>query len=191
MQQSRRDAIFALAGRRIDAWDAATQAFPLSSVPVVRQRLAALLRAEGAGILCCSAACGADLIALEEAGRLGIRRRVVLPFAPGLFRDGSVTDRPGNWGPVFDRVVAEVAAAGDLLILNSETGDAAYAAATRAIVAQALEAAGAASKADILAQIGVVVWEGQGRTGSDATLDFHDRAKDAGFEIREVLTSVP
>jgi hypothetical protein len=40
---------------------------------------------QSADALVCSAACGADLIALEEAERLGIRRCSVLPFSPDRF----------------------------------------------------------------------------------------------------------
>ena len=40
-----------------------------------------LLIGTGATWLVSSAACGADLIALSEAGKLGIRRRVGLPFS--------------------------------------------------------------------------------------------------------------
>lgn len=52
---------------------------------MVRQRLVDMLAAERADALVRSAACGADLIALEEAERLGIRRCVVLPFSPDQF----------------------------------------------------------------------------------------------------------
>src|SRR5437879_1306075 len=99
-------AVIALGGRRIDAPDADPPRFPLKNVPIVRRRLAALLSAEHAEALVCSAACGADLIALEEAERLGLHRRIVLPFQPKRFRETSVTDRPGDWGSVFDRLVA-------------------------------------------------------------------------------------
>src|SRR5689334_9119389 len=116
-------AVIALAGRRIDAPGAEPPRFPLGNVPLVRRRLAALLSAEHAAVLVCSAACGADLIALQEAERLGLRRRIVLPFPPERFRKTSVTDRPGDWGPVFDRLVAAAEAAGDLVILHGTGGD--------------------------------------------------------------------
>lgn len=78
-------AVIALAGRRIDAPETKSARFPLSNVPIVRERLAALLAAEHAEALVCSAACGADLIALAEAERLGLRRRIVLPFRQSAF----------------------------------------------------------------------------------------------------------
>jgi hypothetical protein len=69
-----------------------------------------------------SAAYGADLVALEEAGKLGIRRRVVLPFAKERFAK-HVVDRPGNWGEVYDHVIADVETRGDLIVLPSMVGD--------------------------------------------------------------------
>src|SRR5882757_8992673 len=93
-------AVLALAGRRIDAPETEPPRFPLKNVPMVRERLAALLAAEHAEALVCSAACGADLIALEEAERLGLRRRIVLTFPPNRFCVASLTDRPGNGCPL-------------------------------------------------------------------------------------------
>jgi hypothetical protein len=40
-----------------------------------------------------SAACGADIIASEVASEIGLRRRIVLPFARDLFRETSANDR--------------------------------------------------------------------------------------------------
>jgi hypothetical protein len=109
--------VVALAGRRIDAVDTNPPRFPLEAVPTVRRRLADLLAKERAAALVCSAACGADLVALEEAERLGLKRRVVLPFPPERFRKTSVTDRPGDWASVFDRVIAAAESTGDLVVL--------------------------------------------------------------------------
>src|SRR3954469_3337063 len=124
-------AVIALAGRRVDAAGTTPPRFPLENVPFVRQRLAEALVAEQAAALVCSAACGADLIALEEAERLGLRRRIILPFPPDRFRETSVIDRPGDWGRVFDRLIQAAAEAGDLVVLSAYGGneEAAYAAA--------------------------------------------------------------
>ncbi len=187
--QGRPGAIIALAGRRVDPADGDTARFPLENVPLVRHRLVQLFIAEGARALVSSAACGADLAALEEAGRLGLRRRIVLPFAPERFRETSVIDRPGDWGPVFDRVIEAAQTAGDLVVLDlgSNSGEDAYAAANQSIIAQArslAEASGGAAPR----LIAVVVWEGAARSGSDATEGFRDLAAKAGFDIRFVLT---
>jgi hypothetical protein len=64
-QDDDRGAVIALAGRRIDAIDAKAARFPLQAVPLVRERVSDLLQREHAKALVSSAACGADLIALE------------------------------------------------------------------------------------------------------------------------------
>jgi hypothetical protein len=182
-------AVVALAGRRIDAAGAAPPRFPLEAVPAVRARLAELFLRDAVVAVVCSAACGADLIAPEEAGRLDVRRRIVLPFASKRFRETSVVDRPGDWGPVFDRFVEEAEANGDLVVLGDVGGDndAAYAAANEAIVCEAQrlarEGAGAARRL-----VSVIVWEGAARPGSDASGGLRARAAEAGFEERLVLT---
>jgi hypothetical protein len=183
-------AVIALAGRRIDAPDTDSPRFPLEHVPLVRRRIVDLLSEEHTEALVCSAACGADLIALEEAERLGLRRRIVLPFPPRRFRETSVTDRPGDWGPVFDRLVAAAEAAGDLVILSStgDGDDAAYAAANQAIIREAEALARATLDGTRFRLVVVIVWEGSTRAGTDASGGLLTLAMKAGFEERSVLT---
>ena len=140
-----------------------------------------------------SAACGADLIALEEAERLGLRRRIVLPFAPKQFREKSVVDCPGKWGPAFDRAVAAASATGDLVVLYESPADSrrAFAPANRVIIREARHLASTLSPGSPRRLTAVVVWEGQARNGSDATEAFRTAATEAGFELRMVLTVEP
>ena len=178
--------VAALAGRRIDAADAASSRFPLAKTELVRGRLTALLRAEQSDALVCSAACGADLIALEAAGALGLRRRIVLPFAPERFRATSVTDRPGDWGPRFDRIIDEIRANGDLVVLGLDEGDdAAYAVANEAILSEA-EALAGGEPAQVVA---IIVWEGRSRGAGDLTEAFATLARARGHPVRAVLTN--
>lgn len=178
--------VAALAGRRIDAADASAPRFPLANVGIVRDRSAALLRAERIEALVCSAACGADLIALEAAGTLGLRRRVVLPFAAERFRESSVTDRPGEWGPRFDRVLGELAASNDVVVLGLEEGDdATYAAANHAILDQA-ELLAEGDRSNVVA---VVLWEGRSRGQGDLTEAFATAARARNHPVREILTT--
>jgi hypothetical protein len=183
-------AVIALAGRRIDAPETKSARFPLSNVPIVRERLAALLAAEHAEALVCSAACGADLIALAEAERLGLRRQIVLPFSAKRFRETSVTDRPGEWGPLYDRLIAEAQAAGDLVVLPGTDGDddAAYSTANHSIISEAQRLAQAAPDGRPYRLVAVIVWEGSAREGTDASGGLLTLAKEAGFEERSVLT---
>ena len=176
--------IIALAGRRVDAADAKEQRFPLQNVGVVKERVRAMLTGRGATALVSAAACGADLIALSEAGSLGIRRRVVLPFDRDRFKTTSVTDRPGDWGPLYDQVLNEVEAAGDLVVGEQTSGDEDYAAANLAILDEAIrlgaelnEAVGAA-----------LVWDGTSRGEDDITEKFGVEARKRELRVTEVKT---
>jgi Tetratricopeptide Repeats-Sensor len=175
--------VIALAGRRVDAAGAPAR-FPAENVTMVAGRLRKLFRTEGASIVVASAACGADLVALREARALGLRRRVVLPFDRQAFRSSSVTDRPGDWGSLFDSLVDEAAAANDLVTLQGQATDAAYAAANTAVLQEA-QALGRATGQEVCA---VMVWNGQSRGGEDLTDTFAQAAREQGLRVIEVLT---
>jgi len=140
--------IIALAGRRIDAPNAEIRRFPPENLELVRTRIRSFLQANPAALLISSAACGADLIALEEADAMGLQRRIVLPFHPQRFRVTSVTDRPGNWGVLYDRVVEEAQRKGELVILGCEDESAAYTAVNHAILDEAERLARAEERAE-------------------------------------------
>jgi hypothetical protein len=182
-------AVVALAGRRIDLPEAQVPRFPIENIQEVGRRIREALCKMHAVALVCSAACGADLVALEQAKLLGLRRRIVLPFAPERFRETSVVDRPGDWGPTYDRQVAATAAAADLLILDGASGgDAAYAAANETIVREAQALARTAQLDGPHRLIAMLVWEGAPRPGSDATARFRDLTRHAGFEEKFIST---
>jgi hypothetical protein len=151
----------------------------------VRQEIADALSSAGAVTLVSSAACGADLLALSEAERLGIRRRIVLPFSRERFRATSVVDRGEEWGKPFDLLLDAAEAEDDLVVLGLPNDDAAYRGANGAIVEQALVEA---SRLEVPDRIALVVWEGAPRDGGDATADFKQKAERAGFAVRTVLT---
>lgn len=182
-----RGAVVALVGRRIDALDAKSRRFPLKSVSMVRREIADFFVRDRAVLLVCSGACGAELIALEEAAKLGLRRRIVLPFAPERFRQTSVVDCPGDWGSMFDRFVTHACAEGDLVILNQE-GDDAYAAVYKAILDETQRFARSEEGSPAYRQIAAIVWEGAPRPGSDLCEDFRTKAVRDGFELRYILT---
>jgi hypothetical protein len=177
--------IVAFAGRRIDAQAARQHAFPLSCAAAVHQRLEALFIRDKPAALVSSAACGADLIALEVARTLSIRRRVVLPSEPAAFRESSVVDRPGNWGEIFDRTIGEVARGGDLVVKGDlPAGDEGYLAANRVIFDEAFQLASSVPGGEVAA---VVVWEGP-RPDADATREFAEEARRRGIVVLEVPT---
>ncbi len=177
--------VIALAGRRTDAAQSQNPHFPLENVPLVRERLRHFFSVNLVTALVCSAACGADLLALDEARSLSISRRVILPFDPQRFRETSVIDRPGGWGDIYDRILSEMAQCGDVLVLASEKDDhTAYAAVTGAILDQAATFAHHL-RADVRA---VLVWNGASSGDADLTQAFGDEARRRGFAVSELST---
>ncbi|WP_041681052.1 hypothetical protein [Cupriavidus sp. DF5525] len=176
-------AVVALAGRRIDAAGAQPARFPPANVERVAERIAAGFRLVGAAALVCSAACGADLIALDVAAKQGLRRRIVLPFEASRFVETSVRDRQGDWSAAFWRHVGAAEREGDLVVLQpSGEDDQDYRMAnTRILVeAQALARAFAPAKPSLHA---FAVWDGQPRPGADATMAFVELATLSHFHI--------
>lgn len=174
--------IIALAGRRVDAVDATVHRFPLQNVEQVRQRTREILQDHGATVLVSSAACGADLIALSEAGLLGLRRRVILPYGRMRFRETSVSDRPGGWGPLYDQILDEVDSVSDLVILGDGSDEEAYTAANQAILDEAI-AIGRSAHEFLIA---VLVWDGISSGDHDLTEEFAIEARNRGLEVAEV-----
>lgn len=185
--------IIALAGRRTDAREAAVPRFPLENSPAVRESIRRVLVEKKATALVCAAACGADLLALDAAGELGIQRHIILPFATQRFRAASVVDRPGEWGSLFDRIISEVEAAGNLAILNEEKeDDALFAIANKAILdeAQALarQYSQSVSESPTHSILALIVWEGQPRGEGDLTADFANEARARAIPVIEIAT---
>lgn len=176
------EAVAALAGRRIDAEGAKVSQFPLAMAPIVKQALANLFQKESIKLLVCSAACGADLLALDAALAAGIHCRVILPFEQNRFRQTSVIDRPGDWGDLFDQIVSFVESKGDLIVLRgNQSAKQAYQRANEVIINEATAAL-------IRRRVAVIVWEGRPRRKDDATSEFRGLANAAGMLERIVPT---
>jgi|SRR5580704_2064963 hypothetical protein len=177
--------IIATAGRRIDPPNASPARFPLANRDAVRERVRAALLEYGATGIVASGACGADLLAQDVVRELQLpHRRMILPFTPDAFRDSSVTDRPGGWGPLFDDLLAELTARGDVVILAQDPGgDAAYAAVNEVILAEADRIAGASVPLVLL------IWDGISRGDGDLTADLGIKARERSWPIAEVLTT--
>ncbi len=175
--------IVALAGRRVDSAVATEVRFPLHNLDIVRSRIRSLLESRGATTLVCSAACGADLLALAEAEKLGLHRRVVLPFSPQRFRETSVTDRPGDWGDLFDDVLRSVPSE-DLTVLERGEDDASYSAVNLAVLDEACELARRTGEPVLAA----VVWDGQSRGDHDLTQEFGTEARRRHIPVTDILT---
>ena len=175
--------VAALAGRRIDAPNAKDVQFPLDHVRDVERQLRRRFVDDSIGILVCSAACGADLVALQIATGMGIDRTIVLPFEARRFLQTSVLDRPGNWKDLYKQQIEEARLKHQLIVLEGQEDNAgAYSAATGRIIAEAIRKTGSARG------VAYAVWEGQARSNHDETADFRRDCKAAGFEIRDINT---
>ncbi len=180
--------IIALAGRRVDAVDVEESRFSpeQENIKRVRKTLYTMFISQGSIALVCSAACGADLLALEEAGRLGLRRRIVLPFSAAKFRLTSVIDRPGDWGSLFDKAIEEADARGDLVVLEPEPEDGAYVKTNHSIIEEAI-----ALGNDLEHPVSAVrVWEGKPRGAGDLTEEFGRYAKKKGVPLLDDVLTV-
>ena len=178
--------VAAVAGRRIDAPEAGTSRFPASNEPAVTQRVRNMLVAMAATTLVCSAACGTDIIALEVAGELGLRRRIILPFRRVLFRETSVVDRGAGWGSRFDKIIEAVDASGGVVESAYAQDDPnAYEATNKVILDTALQEASAAG----LRTIAIAVWDGASRGAGDVTKAFLEEAQRGKLETITVLSA--
>ena len=177
--------VLAVAGRRIDAADASVARFALAQAERVSIELRQLLASSRAVAVVASAANGADLLALQAAGDLGIHRVVVLPCAAAAFRVGSVTDRPGDWGRLFDRIIDEVRASDSLVEHDLRPDADAYAQVTDELIARAGEMAGNEG----MRAAAVAVWDGVSRGPEDMTAYFRRLAALRRFDLHEVRTA--
>ena len=186
-------AVVAVGGRRIDAEPTSTPRFPFDQVGRVGRTIADQLRRTQAVALVCSAACGADLIALETAQKIGLPTRIILPFSAARFRETSVVDRPRPkfWGSMFDRVTSTARADGNLVELDAAEADDAYSMTNGVIIREAKKLADIKDRERSIGSlrlIALVVWEGASRGSDDHTNKFVQLAQESGFRIEQVLT---
>lgn len=186
-------AVIVLAGKRIDAADSETPRFPLDHVDAVKAEIRKLFRRLKAQAVVCSAANGADLLGLDVARELQIPAYVVLPFDREQFRESSVADRPGDWGPLFDDLVGKAEREGHLTVMKP-TGDNhdAYLDAVNTMLDMAAKLSSrtvdgqpATSPGTVTA---VVVWNGESRGSRDVTVYFISEAQKRGFASRTITT---
>ena len=126
-----------------------------------------------------------DLLALKAARYLGIQRHVVLPFSRSRFRAISVTDRPGEWGTLFDQVIREAEDTRNLVLLNESKEDTAALLRTNRAILNKAQMLAASFSQNMLA---VIVWDGLSRGEDDLTADFADEARFRGIPVREIKT---
>ncbi|HSK70828.1 MAG TPA: patatin-like phospholipase family protein [Pyrinomonadaceae bacterium] len=177
--------IIALAGRRIDAPESEEKRFPLEMKEIIYVRIREFFHIYSVSVLVSSAACGADLLAHKAARDLGIEQHIILPFEREKFRETSVTDRPGDWGELFDEICDEAEREGNLIILEGfeNTEAKAY----RAVTAELFKHAESlqSEKEKVLA---VAVWEGRAKHEKDETASFIEQAKARSIKVEEIST---
>ncbi len=184
--------IVALAGRRIDADNAEAERFPQRMHLEVQSRIAGMFREAEPAQLLGSAACGADLLALEVAGKQGVIRNVVLPFSIEVFRKKSVVDRGQNWGEIFDQMINDVnnenhTKGFPAITIKNFDGDDAYEQTNVAI----LDLADAiALESGSIEKVALIVWNGKPRGGGDITGHFKRMAFERGYSIQEINTLI-
>jgi hypothetical protein len=176
--------VLALSGRRIDSAIAEERRFPPENEAIVAIRIRNIMVSAAGQAVVCSAACGADILALESAAQLGLDRRVVLPFPRQQFRATSVADRGEEWGRRFDAILEQIPSK-DILELNLQGGNNdAYATANSKIIDEAADWASTTGRR----ALAMVVWNGVSRGPTDMTDGFRKLAVDRELEVIPVPT---
>lgn len=177
--------VVALAGRRVDAPGEETARFPRKNIARVRARIFNWLAGQNVNTLVCSAACGADLLALGAAEELGIRRCIVLPFPREQFRAISVIDRGVKWGAHFDAILDKVEAQGEVIVLGyTPENETAYIETNHVILELAISTGSKLGQPVKVA----VVWDGASRGDDDVTKAFQHEAQERGLTVEEIST---
>jgi hypothetical protein len=171
------------AGRRVDAADATVARFPSGEVTEVRHKIQEFFAREMPRAAVCSAACGADLLVLDVARSHHTERFVLLPSEQEEFRKTSVTDRPGNWGELYDRVLKS----SKVEILKLPEGQEGYLETNLKLLDRGQELARKYS----LSAAALVVWNKESRGADDVTAHFLEQAKLRDIPITEISTLRP
>lgn len=172
------------AGRRPDAPGAAQARFPVQNVVGVRERIRAELLKQKPSDVVCAAACGSDLLLLDVAGELRIRRHIVLSGTREDFRASSVADRPGGWELLYDRILDTAVSEGGIKVLQLKPGLQGYLGANLEIIKLA-EGVASQRGTHVLA---LAVWNRQSRGAEDVTEHFLSTARSKGHPVIELST---
>ena len=98
--------VLVFTGHMIDRPERPAPRFPSVLEPWVQDSIRKRLEATRPLAAYGSAACGADILCLEEMRRLGAETHVVLPFPPAEFSKVSVEFAAGDWKERFERSLA-------------------------------------------------------------------------------------
>jgi hypothetical protein len=179
--------IMVVAGRRIDATNASKARFPLVCVDMVSERLRAVLANSRPKAMITSGACGADLVALQVAIERQIPCRMVLPFNRQRFRAESVVDRPGDWGPIFDRIYQVVKRGlGVKTLPTTHDAHRDFQRTNQYLIREAQRIAEEQGDPNIMA---LIMWDGAPRGDDDMTADFAALATKQHIPVQTIVTS--
>lgn len=163
---ARRQTVVVFCGHMTDAPGRAEARFPGALADPAAALFERTLGALNAAVLVCSAARGADLLALEVAARAGVERHILLPFAADAFIGCSIEPDPGGqWRARFRDAVA---AATTLQVLGSHAGAARgvdFELVNRAAIGTALLLADATGRTPLV----LGYWDGRGGDGPGGT----------------------
>ncbi|WP_353063814.1 hypothetical protein RBB77_21530 [Tunturibacter psychrotolerans] len=179
-EKQTRGPVIVEAGRRVDAPDAGVTRFPARNVPEVRKRINQVLRKEMPVAIVSSAACGADLLLLDAAGRMHVPRYIFLPSDTEDFRKSSVTDRPGDWGEIYTNVLQ----GSTVEVLKLPEGQEGYLETNLKLLDQA-QVQAKLKRTNVHA---LVIWNQESRGSDDVTAHFLEQAKRRDIPIIEVST---
>jgi hypothetical protein len=98
--------------------------------------------------------------------------------------------RPEFWGGIFDLVVSNARAHGDVIELDMAESDETYSTANAMVIDEARKLADIEERPSngVLALVAILVWEGAPRGDDDNTKKFAKLARDTGFRVEQVLT---
>lgn len=180
VEASAKRPVVVAAGRRVDAPNAKDARFPAANVDAVRKTIAEFFAQQKPGALVCSGACGADLLALQVAGERHMKRYMVLGADVAEFRKSSVTDRPGNWGELFDRAIKT----SKVEVLKLPDGQEGYLETNLKL----LDRAQAVAKQSGTTVVALVIWNEQSRGPDDVTVHFLQQAKLRKIPVTQIST---
>jgi class 3 adenylate cyclase/tetratricopeptide (TPR) repeat protein len=93
-------------GHMLDGPGRETPRFQAADINRVQSEINRFFDSKRIGITYSSAACGSDILFLEEAIRRGVESIIVLPFPPEEFKRSSVSFAGPDWERRFDKVIA-------------------------------------------------------------------------------------
>lgn len=176
--------VIVTAGRRPDSPDTTAVRFPPQNVVGVREEIRAELLKQKPSDVVSGAACGTDLLLLDVAGELRIRRHIVLSGSREDFRKSSVADRPGGWELLYDRIIDTTVSEGGVKTMKLPPGQEGYFAANLELIKMA-EALASQRGSHVLA---IAIWNLESRGADDVTEHFIRSARGRRHQVIELST---